>query len=125
MKYLHKDGSIEEGDIEDGKDDYSDVEKIITEKYLVTEKNENIKNLLIKVYSKNEYYGTKVQIGEYKVDLENKTISTSNYKEYVYREIASHIQQDSSTDNSIPEFNINLNTDNIDIWKIRKEEFKK
>ena len=117
LKYLHKDGSIEEGDIEDGKDDYSDIEKIITEKYLVTEKNENIKNLLIKVYSKNEYYGTKVQIGEYKVDLVNKTISTSNSKEYVYREIASYFQQDSITNNSISEFNINLNTGDINIYR--------
>ena len=54
LKYFHKDGSIEEGSTDDLKDDYSDVEKMITEKYLVTEKNDNIKNLLIKVYSKNE-----------------------------------------------------------------------
>ena len=146
LKYFHKDGSIEEGSTDDFKDDYSDVEKMITEKYLVTEKNDNIKNLLIKVYSKNEYYGTKVQIGEYKVDLVNKTISTSNSKEYVYREIASAIGQehindtnrnadfeldksisiidgniektyDSTTYDYITEFTINLNTDNIDIYR--------
>ena len=146
LKYFHKDGSIEEGSTDDLKDDYSDVEKMITEKYLVTEKNENIKNLLIKVYSKNEYYGTKVQIGEYKVDLVNKTISTSNSKEYVYREIASAIGQehindtnrnadfeldksisiidgntektyDSTTYDYITEFTINLNTDIIDIYR--------
>ena len=106
LKYLHKDGSIEEGDIEDGKDDYSDVEKIITEKYLVTEKNDTIKNLLIKVYSTNKYYGTKVQIGEYRVDLVNKTISTSNSKEYVYREIVFSTGQESLKNNYS---NINLN----------------
>ena len=146
LKYFHKDGSIEEGSTDDLKDDYSDVEKMITEKYLVTEKNDNIKNLLIKVYSKNEYYGTKVQIGEYKVDLVNKTISTSNSKEYVYREIASAIGQehindtnrnadfeldksisiidgntektyDSTTYDYITEFTINLNTDIIDIYR--------
>ena len=146
LKYLHRDGSIEKGDIEDGKDDYNDIEKIITEKYLVTEKNDNIKDLQIKVHSKNEYYGTKVQIGEYKVDLVNKTISTSNSKEYVYREIAFAMGQeqinyanriaDFETDNSIsiidektektydsvkydhiPEFTIDLNTDNIDIYR--------
>ena len=146
LKYFHKDGSIEEGSTDDLKDDYSDVEKMITEKYLVTEKNDNIKNLLIKVYSKNEYYGTKVQIGEYKVDLVNKTISTSNSKEYVYREIASNYQQEIikdtnrntssdfdesissneqnnghthylSTYYNIPEFTLKIDIENTDIYK--------
>ena len=146
LKYFHKDGSIEEGSTDDLKDDYSDVEKMITEKYLVTEKNDNIKNLLIKVYSKNEYYGTKVQIGEYKVDLVNKTISTSNSKEYVYREIASYYQQEIINDTNrntssdfdesissneqnnghthylstyynIPEFTLKIDIENTDIYK--------
>lgn len=146
LKYFHKDGSIEEGSTDDLKDDYSDVEKMITEKYLVTEKNDNIKNLLIKVYSKNEYYGTKVQIGEYKVDLVNKTISTSNSKEYVYREIASNYQQEIINDTNrntssdfdesissnelnnghthylstyynIPEFTLKIDIENTDIYK--------
>ena len=146
LKYFHKDGSIEEGSTDDLKDDYSDVEKMITEKYLVTEKNDNIKNLLIKVYSKNEYYGTKVQIGEYKVDLVNKTISTSNSKEYIYREIASYYQQEIINDTNrntssdfdesissneqnnghthnlstyynIPEFTLKIDIENTDIYK--------
>lgn len=146
LKYFHKDGSIEEGNTDDLKDDYSDVEKMITEKYLVTEKNDNIKNLLIKVYSKNEYYGTKVQIGEYKVDLVNKTISTSNSKEYVYREIASNYQQEIINDTNrntssdfgesissneqnnghthylstyynIPEFTLKIDIENTNIYK--------
>ena len=108
MTYVYKNGKEEKGDLEDGLDDYSKIAKIIYERYVVTEKSEEIKSLNIKVYSTNEYYGTRVQIGEYTVNLDNKTIITKNTNNGVIRKIAENDNQRDAIISDIKDFIIEL-----------------
>lgn len=117
LKYIHKNGTEEQGDIEDGKDDYSDIAKIIYGKYLVVEKGNEITSLNIKVYSTNEYYGTRTEIGEYNIDLKNKNIVSKNVTENIYKEIVTATKQDYIGLLDIQDFDINLNPENVSVAK--------
>lgn len=81
LQYLRKDGTLEEGDIEEGKDSYDDYKKLIYEKHIVTEKSKEITALRIEVYSENDYYETIRHIGTYNIDLNSNNITSENSKQ--------------------------------------------
>lgn len=118
IKYIHKDGTIEQGEVGDGKENYNDIAKIVYEKSIVAEKSDNITSLIIKVYSINEYYGTRKQIGEYKADLKNNSIITETTKENIIQEIADVNDEERIQLSDIQDFSINLNDGVTSVTKI-------
>lgn len=117
--YYYKDGTTKSTDNEEGQFEWDGFYKYDTENYIAIAQNDEITNITVDIFEKNEYKGTRRNIGELNINLENGEVQSKNKNNVeIYDENSpSTWQLNTILPSQIDEFSIDIKDKNYTITR--------